>query len=84
MHSTADQRFDPKWQADLAQLFQNSGVAAFVIGGGTDLATDESNNEYEITGHKAALEKAFDALRADKYSFVARTFYGEEVANSDG
>ena len=78
VHSTAEQRFNPAWHQALETLLLRAGVAAVDVGGGTDLSTDQSDNDYEITGSLGALESALNSLRENKYSYVAFTPYSDE------
>jgi hypothetical protein len=78
VHSTAEQRFSPAWHRVLEDILLGAGVAPIDVGGGTDLSTNQSDNDYEITGSEAALERALTSLRSNKYSFAAFTQYSDE------
>jgi hypothetical protein len=80
VQSTSAQRFDREWRASLEKTLAASGAAVVDVGGGTDLSTDISDNEYEITGSSETLTRSLAALREDGYGYRATNFYGVEVS----
>jgi hypothetical protein len=83
VQSTSRQRFDREWRAALEDTLTAAGVAVVDVGGGTDLSTGISDNEYEITGSGEALNRSLTALRELGYRYSAFNFYGGEVGTHD-
>lgn len=82
VYSTSGERFSTSWHDILESTLLNAGVAAVNVGGGTDLSTDQADNDYEITGSAAALDRALQTLVESSYSFDAFTLYGEKVRSN--
>ena len=81
VQSTHQQRFDSSWREALADVLASSGAAVTDVGGGTDLQTGESDNEYEVTARKETLDRMFEALRSAHYSYRAfDELYNTEVS----
>lgn len=69
--STAAQRANPDWRAQLTSVLAADGAAVIDVGGGTDLSSLESDNEYEITATTEKLYLTLYGLQNAGYSFTA-------------
>jgi hypothetical protein len=82
VRSAAAERFDSQWQEQLVSTLLSGNVAVTDVGGGTDMSTDMSENEYEIIGRSENVTRALELLEEHGYTYQAFSPYGDVVRES--
>jgi hypothetical protein len=82
VRSAAAERFDSQWREQLVSTLLSGNVAVTDVGGGTDMSTDMSENEYEIIGRSENVTRALELLEEHGYTYQAFSPYGDVVRES--